>query len=155
MKYAELMAYEGYIYLNSIFEPENNALILDLERCKTNETMEDIQIGDVVIEGGHSIDADETLPILRIEFDWYIAYSVINESFTVMDKYEVFEGKTFRIYSKSRYLDFINISTIASDFHPGPFKHYGIVALNHIIDVVSTEPPTISLINRTTLKVDE
>jgi hypothetical protein len=69
-----------------------------------------------------------------------------------LDEYEVFEGGVFSIYSKSRYLDFIDVSTIASVDHPGPFKHYGINALNHIIDVVSTEPPTISFIERTVEK---
>jgi hypothetical protein len=61
-----------------------------------------------------------------------------------MDKYEIFEGKAFRIHSKSRYLDFINIGTIASEEYPGPFKHYEIACLNHIIDIVSAYEPTIT-----------
>ncbi|GGI11609.1 hypothetical protein [Gottfriedia solisilvae] len=148
MDYDELMTFQGDIYLNSIFEPQDNALILDIDRCKVNETMES------AIKNYQTIDTDETLPILRIEFDWYIAYSVRNEGFTVMDEYEVFEGNTFCIYSKSRYLDFVEVSTIASDSYPGPFKHYGIVALNHIIDVISQEPPTITLVNRTSSNTD-
>jgi hypothetical protein len=146
--YEELIVYKGYIYLTSIYEPQDNKLILEIERCKVNEESEDIQVGEAVIEDCHSIDVDQTLPIIQIVFDWYIAYSVRNESFTVLDEYEDFEGGVFCIYSKSRYLDFIEVSTIASDDHPGPFKHYGINALNHIIDVVSTEPPTISIKNR-------
>jgi hypothetical protein len=47
-------------------------------------------MGDNVIENSHSIDIDESLPILRIEFNWYIAYSITNESFTIMDEYEVY-----------------------------------------------------------------
>lgn len=52
----------------------------------------------------------------------------------------MYKGSAFAVYSKSRYLDFIEVGTIADDIHLGPFKHYGIHALNHIIDVVSTEP---------------
>ncbi|MFC4323261.1 hypothetical protein [Litchfieldia salsa] len=148
MKYSELLTYQGYIYLTSIYEPEDNSLILTIERCRINETSEDIRIGDNIIEDTHSIDIDNSLPILRFEFNWYIRYSITNESFSIMDDYEVYEGKAFRIYKRSRYLDFINVSTIASDDYPGPFKHYGITALNHIVDVVATEPPTITLINR-------
>lgn len=48
----------------------------------------------------------------------------------------MYTGSAFAVYLKSRYLDFIEIGTIADDIHPGPFKHYGIHALNHIIDVV-------------------
>ena len=148
MKYSELLTYQGDIYLTSIYEPQDNNLILEIERCKINDTPEDIRIGDNIIENIHSIDIDDSLPILRFEFDWYIGYSGTNESFTIMDDYEVYEGKAFRIYTQSRYLDFVDVSTIASDDYPGPFKHYGITALNHIIDVVATEPPTITLINR-------
>ncbi|MEH7355593.1 hypothetical protein V7150_18865 [Neobacillus drentensis] len=149
MKYSELLNYQGYIYLNSIYEPRYNLLILDIDRCKVIGYQADEQTEEgISVSSYGSIDVDETLPIIRIEFNWYIAYSVRNESFTVSDEYEVFDGEAFSIYSKSRYLDFIKVSTIASDFHPGPFKHYGINALNHIIDVVSTEPPIISFINR-------
>lgn len=60
----------------------------------------------------------------------------------------MYKGSAFAVYSKSRYLDFIEVGIIADDIHPGPFKRYGIHALNHIIDVVSTEPPSISVIQR-------
>jgi hypothetical protein len=78
-----------------------------------------------------------------VDFEAYIGYSVLNESITNLDDYEEFEGKAFRIYSKSRYLDYINVSTFASNDYPGPYKHYGIACLNHIIDIISTEEPII------------
>ncbi|MBT2690851.1 hypothetical protein J7I93_22185 [Bacillus sp. ISL-47] len=145
MNYSELLQYQGYIYLNSIFEPEDNTLIIDIDRCKTN----DIIVGENDTSSSYgSIYADETLPIIRLKFDWYIAYSIRNESFTTMDEYELYEGRVFSLYSKSRYLDFIEVGTIAGEIYPGPLKHYGINALNHIIDVISTEPPSISVIQR-------
>lgn len=151
MKYSDLITYKGSTYLTSIYEPQDNVLIVDIERCKIDEISEDIIIGDdVVLENCHSIDIDETLPVLRFKFDWYIAYSVRNESFTVMDEYEVYKGNAFRIYSRSRYIDFIELSTIASNDYPGPFKYYGIIALNHIVDIISTDAPTVTLINRKT-----
>ncbi|MGO1059195.1 hypothetical protein ACTL32_08720 [Planococcus sp. FY231025] len=145
MNYSELLQHQGYIYLNTLFEPKDNSLIVDIDHCKP--------FGKAVAGTNPSssygvIEVDETLPILRLEFDWYIAYSVRDESFTVIEKYEVYEGSVFSLYSKSRYLDFINVSTIADEVHPGPFKHYGINALNHIIDVISMDPPKISYIHR-------
>lgn len=83
-----------------------------------------------------------------MDFDWYIGYSVLNEGFTVCDDYEKFQGKSFRIYTKSRYLDFIKVGTIASVDYPGHFKHYRIVCLNHIIDIVSTNELIIKKIKR-------
>lgn len=148
MNYSDLMRYSGYIYMHSILEPEDNSLILNFERCNVNKIPENFKAEDIDLENSHSIEADETLPIVQLKFDWYIAYSVRNESFTVKDDYELSEGKSFRIYSKSRYMDFISLSTIASNFHPGPFQHFGIRGLNHVIDVVATEEPIISLVNR-------
>lgn len=96
MNYSELLQYQGYIYLSSIFEPEYNTLIVDIDRCKIN--------GISVVQNDtsssyNSIEVDETLPIIRPKFDWYIAYSVRNESFTAMDEYEVYEGRVFSLYS--------------------------------------------------------
>lgn len=145
MNYSELLQYQGYIYLNSIFEPEDNTLIVDIDRCKINGISAD---QNDTSSSYSSIKVDDTLPIIRLKFDWYIAYSVRNESFTEMDEYEIYKGRVFSLYSKSRYLDFIEVGTIADDMYPGPFKHYGINALNHIIDVVSSEPPSISEIQR-------
>lgn len=145
MHYSELLQYRGYLYLNSLFEPEDNTLIIDIDRCKTPR----IPISENDASSSYdSLDVDETLPIFRLEFDWYIAYAVTNESFTVFDKYEVYEGRSFSLYSKSRYLDFIEISTTADDEIPGPYKHYGINVLNHTIDVISTDPPKVSVIQR-------
>lgn len=145
MNYAELLQYQGYLYLNSLFELEDNTLIVDIDRCKTPK----IPVGENdTFSSYEALDVDETLPILRLEFEFYIAYSVLNESFTAKDKYEVYEGQSFSLYSKSRYLDFIEIGTTAGEEDPGPYKHYGINALNHTIDVVSTEPPRVSFIQR-------
>nr|WP_197205823.1 hypothetical protein [Cytobacillus firmus] len=66
----------------------------------------------------HPIEVDEELPIIQLDFDSYVSYSIINESFTVLDDYEIFEGKSFGIFKKSRYLDFINKGTIANDVFP-------------------------------------
>jgi hypothetical protein len=55
VKYSELLTYKGYIYLTSIYEPQDNTLILEIERCRINETTEDIIIGDNVIENSRSI----------------------------------------------------------------------------------------------------
>ncbi len=88
------------------------------------------------------------MPVIQIDFNSYVGYSVINESFAVWDDYEEFEGKAIRIYSKSRYLDFIGAWTIASEEYPGPFKHYGVSCLNHIVNIVSTEEPAVIEVSR-------
>lgn len=147
MKYEDLMGLKN-IYLASIGEPRDNHLRLAFNRSKLSEVSKTININGIEIRDSYSLDIDTTLPLIQLDFEWYIAYSVINEGYTVMDDFEEFEGEVFRIYNKSRYLDFIKLGTISSDDYPGPFKHYGIVCLNHIIDIVSTTEPIVKEIDR-------
>ncbi len=137
------------IYFEQIYEPEENTLRLLFSRNRTSETPETIKIGEIEINDTYSIDVDESLPLIELDFEWYIGYSIRNESYTSWDDYEEFEGKTFRIYSKSRYLDFIKVGTFATDNYPGPYKHYGITCLKHVVDVVSVSVPIIKEVHRT------
>ena len=83
--------------------------------------------------------ADNVLKLLLAE----AKMGGLNESYTYLDKEEEFEGRLACIYTKSRFLDYVRISTLASDEYPGPFKHYGFNCLNHIVDIVSADPPKI------------
>jgi len=80
---------------------------VDIERCKVNGNVAEEITGERTSSSYASIDVDYALLIIRLTFDWYIAYSVRNESFTVIDEYEMYKGSAFAVYSKSRYLDFI------------------------------------------------
>jgi hypothetical protein len=148
LEYSDLLDLKD-IYLERIYEPEENTLRLLFSRSRTNKAPETITIGEIEIKNTYSIDVDETLPLIQMDFEWYIGYSIRNESYTSWDNYEEFEGKIFRIYSKSRYLDFIKAGTFASEDYPGPFKHYGISCLNHVVDVASVSEPIIKEFQRT------
>lgn len=145
MNFQDLMKFKGYIYLNKLFEPEENSLRVLIDRCKVNQTKEHVKVTDEVEIVASPIDVDDNLPILQLDFETYVAYSVIDESFTVMDDYEISDGKFFRIYTISRYLDFIKAGTIAEDIFPEKqFVHYQIPCLNHIIDIISYDEPKIT-----------
>ena len=45
----------------------------------------------------------------------------------------------------SAFLDFLRRTTIANDEFPGPSRHWELVCLDHVIDVVSTSEPVITL----------
>ncbi|WP_342543774.1 hypothetical protein MHH33_12750 [Paenisporosarcina sp. FSL H8-0542] len=145
MNYNDLMKSKGYIYLNNLSEPEENSLCILIDRCKIGNKSEDIDLGERLTEAYYPIEVDDGLPAIHLEFESYVSYSVINESFTVMDDYEVFQGEIFKIYTKSRYLDFIKAGTIAEDIFPeDKFVHYQVPCLNHIIDIISYEEPKIT-----------
>jgi hypothetical protein len=137
------------IELNGITESDINCLEISFARCKVSDIPENLEIGDKVINDVYPINIDADLPILQLNFESYIGYSITNESFTSWDDYQIFEGNAFRIYTKSRYLDFIQTYTFAHQVcgEISLITHYGIVCLNHIIDIVTTATPVVIEMN--------
>jgi len=121
-------------------EPKANSLRLFFSRRKISDKPESI-FGLDKLFTGYPLITDKRLPIIQIDFKSYISYSITNESFTVWDDYEEFEGKAFRIYSKSRFLDYIGTHTIASSDYPGTIRHFGMVCLDHIVNIASNVHP--------------
>ena len=129
MDFNQLMQEKGYIYLEKIIEPIENSLRLLINRSKFN------------------ID----LPMVQLEFESYISYSVIDECFSYsIDNSEISKGELFRKYTKSRYLDFIKIATNErEDLCPSEnYIHYQFPCLNHTIDVISCEEPKVIVVTR-------
>ncbi|MDM5214391.1 hypothetical protein QUF94_23695 [Peribacillus sp. NJ4] len=123
----ELMQEKGYSYLEKIIESKENSLQLLINRSTFN------------------ID----LPLVQLEFESYISYSVIDECFSYsIDNSEISKGELFRLYTKSRYLDYIKIATNErEDICPSEnYIHYQFLCLNHTIDVISCEEPKINVV---------
>jgi len=75
-----------------------------------------------------------------------MSYSILNESYgRYPEPPEVFIGRLFRVFSWSPSLEFTAKHRNASEDWPGPYQHYEIVGLNHVINVVSKERPLISI----------
>jgi hypothetical protein len=148
MQAIEQLNAHAYLYLTELAEPADNLLRLVVTEGRVRDA-EGVRVRQAAKLLGPF--ASETLPIIADElsasyeilFEQYIAYSVLNESFTVWDDSEKFRGKLFRTYSESKFLTFVHAATIASDEYPGPYTHYGVVCLNHIVEVASTLPPRI------------
>ena len=135
-----------YLYLTEIGEPEDNVLRLVMEQAAVGGDEHDLKVGNTVISGLRDIASDESCFSYEVIFESYIAYSVINESFTQVDESEVYTGNLFRVYSRSHFLDYVKVATFASKDYPGAFSHYEIVALNHIVEIVSVDSPTINIL---------
>jgi hypothetical protein len=101
-------------------------------------------IGETEIKDCTPIRHTQAARSFELIWDWYVAYSVRNESYVEQNPDELFTGKRFRIYSKSHFLDYVARSIFAGPEHPGPMKHYGVCCENHVIDVVSANAPLIS-----------
>ncbi len=135
-----------YLYLTEIGEPEDNVLRLVIEQATTSGEERDLTIGETTISGLQDIVSDERCFVYEIIFESYIIYSVLNESFAQVDASEIYTGNLIRIYSKSNFLDHLKLATFATEDYPGKFEHYEIVALNHVVEIASVDPPLISIL---------
>ena len=133
-----------YLDLAELGEPEQNSLRLVVLETKVSAGP---IAGSVAppIPGAEPIIHSTGCRVFEIEWDSYIAYSVRNESYSQNASGDQFEGKHFRVYSASRYLEFVAAATIASKIAPGPFRHWALVCLNHVVDVVSVDEPIINV----------
>ena len=131
------------LFLTEITEPETNSLRLLISEGRVSAVEETLDTAGVAFPGIRSIDINAQSRQFELSWHCYISYAVRDESYCIWDKGEEWVGSSFRIYSKSKFLDFVGAGTFATAEYPGPFKHYEIVCLDHIIDVVSEEPPTV------------
>jgi len=141
---AELDSSE-YFYLREISEPRDNSLRLVIEEAAAGLEEPPRKVAGVVFSGLHRIEG--TGRLFELSWDIYVAYSVQNESYSKLDETDKVEsGRLVRIYSRSRFLDHISMTTIATPEYPGPLLHVEVICLNHVIDVAATEPPKIRLV---------
>jgi hypothetical protein len=87
--------------------------------------------------------------VFEIRWSTYVSYAVRSEHYCQWDSDEVWEGKhVFRVYSKSKFLDFVAGGTIAAEIFDEPFQHYQIQSLYPIIDVASWQAPQVRVTRR-------
>jgi hypothetical protein len=95
------------------------------------------------VEGARLIEHGRRDRLFEVRWSRYVAYNVRNESYSGWDESEEFQGRSFRIYSKSHYLDFLKTAKNVQNLAPG-HSHWRIVCVNHIIDVASLEEPNVA-----------
>lgn len=135
-----------YIFITNIFEPQENELALELSTGIVGDLEKSHKILGVEIGPSREIYHNKNSDRFRVNFESYIAYSVINESYESLGGSD-YIGKNIRIYNKSNFLDYIKADTFATSDYPGEFKHYAFLSLRHIVNVVSTVEPNIQKLN--------
>jgi hypothetical protein len=136
-----------YLYLREVGEPRDNQLRVVVEEAGTGPFPESRTVAGVAFTELHAIESNENSRLFEIIWEHYIAYNIMNESYARVDDYDVAQsGKLMKIYSRSHFLDYLALASIASEDYPGPFRHYCLICLNHVIDVACSTPPTINLL---------
>ena len=134
----------GYLFVDSIREIEELTLELMVTEAKSQRR----NVAPADSSSIEPIERDATCRSFRLIFnrDQMVSYTVLNESYgKYPESPEQFSGKLFRIFSWSHLLEFTKRTTYVSDENPGVLQHYQTVCLNHVVDVICTGPPSITI----------
>ena len=143
-----------HLYLRLIEEPEVNSLRLIVEEVSGSDLLDADANGPASLpkENGASARGAEPGPDGRVfEINWrsYIAYCVRNESYARSEPKGNGKGRVFVKHTRSSYLDYLSVATLASDLFPAifprPIGHWAIFCLNHAVDVASIYEPEITV----------
>ena len=120
---------------------DSNEAIARLESCYCVHfvSLEEIGESDLRLV----VSANEGPDLFEFVWSKHFAYAARSEHFCQMDQDEKWTGDIFRVFSNSKFLDFISAATFANHQLPGPFHHYQVQSLYRIIDVVALEPPIV------------
>lgn len=127
-----------YLYLDKLVEINDLELELWINEAKVAQ-------GDNLPENATAygaIETDEFCKRYKITIENYITYCVLNESYIQDNEGAEFVGTLFRHYSKSKFLNYVSetmsIEYVEDLFNEKP-KHFEIICLNHIVDVICFE----------------
>ena len=136
------------LLLAGAFATDDGEIRLIVKEIKPLDELRDLEIAEgVVIEKLRPVEFTEDCSSYEIRFDTYVALNVANESYCIADPSEPTRGKLLKTYDRSQFLDYVRESTSARDDYPGPMTHYRVVTEDHIIDVVSCDPPEIEVLH--------
>jgi len=134
-----------HLYLRELSEPRDNSLRIVVQEAVSNRAK--AALLEIPGSPGKSfegeswpIESTDSCRIFVLQWQRYVAYLVTEEGVGSCGNYddELFTGKLLRLYSKSHMLDHVARDTGG---HFEPLHHYKLVCLNHLVDVVSTNPP--------------
>ena len=138
-----------YVYLRALGEPKDNSLRLVVQEAvaapaaRPEITKPMPATLRKLLSDARPIVSDASCYSYELSWPSYIAYAVRNESYATVDDKQTYEGKWLRRYSRSAFLEFVDKGTWADSKVPGPFVHFAVVTLNHVVDVASLEAPTV------------
>lgn len=132
-----------YFYLEEIGEPKDNTLRLVITEAAAQE--DEVEVPGFPGTARPIISIPDGRPI-DLLWERYIAYAVRNESYAISEEGQPPLNDMLSERSDTAFLAFVAKSTLATHEFPGPFRHWELVCLNHVIDVASTTAPIIRLL---------
>jgi hypothetical protein len=132
-----------YLDLHAINETEGNSLRLVVHEQGKGELATAADIArEPVLAGARSIQHGPGHKVFELVWDQYVGYVVLNESFATGEpKTSIRKGRLLVEYTSSLLLDHFSHVTWASGTH----RHWALFCQDHVVEVVATEPPRITV----------
>lgn len=141
-----------YLYLRELLEPRDNSLKLIVEEAVDNRggtgrsALLELPELAALRKDAWPIESVEGCRVFELYWQRYAAYLVTEElvGSNAEKGYsdERYTGKILRVYTQSHFLDHVARDTGG---HFEPLRHYKLICLNHLIDVVAYAPPEIQV----------
>lgn len=135
---------EKYVDIAEVRDFGANQLKLGVEEMSAKKSSPPVTLGP--ISGLTPIAHQASDLIFELSWERYIVFEVLNESYDSGNgRDEAWEGKLFRKYSASRYLNYVratyeNVKYLAEDH-----QHWAISGLNRHVHVISKAEPTVRI----------
>ena len=134
------------LFLIDLREASRNSLHVQVAEGQPVGPPKSIKVAGSEISDCTATEITDESRVFEIIWNSYVGYSVLNESYATPSDEERGEGSRFRIYSKSRFMQFMSESTFACDDYPGPTRHYCVGCEDQILHVLSVDPPTVRIV---------
>jgi len=128
-----------YLYLRELTEPRDNSLRIVVQEAISNPPLPKLSEPAGKVVHISRIESTDTCRTFELTWKRYVAYLVTEE--VVGSRHhedEIYTGKLFRTYTKSRFLDYMAQNTGG---HMNPVLHFQLLCLNHLIDVAAYDEP--------------
>lgn len=146
----ELLNTMKYLYLRDLIEPRDNSLRLVVQEAVSTPTgiahvHSELPELEGLLKGVVPIESTADCRTFELTWKHYVAYLVTEECVGSCGTYEdeSFDGRLFRTYKKSHFLNHLQRDTGG---HTRTILHYKVICMNHLVDIAAYEPPEIKLI---------
>lgn len=120
------------------------------------EEPEDIQIGELTLQGTHAISTTGQSRRVLVRFFEPVAWQLVDESFTAFAEYEERDDESsLQVLTRSRYLDYVLASHGWFVDIRGPGNHYRLWTENEVLDVVTCRGPDVAWLPAAAELLDE
>ncbi len=138
-----LLAESNYWFLGNL-NYVDALLSLEITEGIVSSSNKDIKIDDLgTIEDCSPIEITDQSRRVQIKFSHVLAYQLTDESYWASKNYNGITKNILCMHNNSEYLQYVMKNSIIKECVDNPVKHYSLTLADDIIDVITTNEPSL------------